>query len=99
MAIRAPFHPDRGSNQVVTPAAASASVNVDKHAKTLRLVNTGANLCHVRVGAGAQTATTGDTCIRANSEIYISKGDGDDTVAYISATGTTLHIQVGEGGY
>lgn len=99
MAIRAPFHPDRGSNQVVTPAAASASVSIDRHAKTVRLVNTGANLCHVRVGAGAQTATTADMVIRSNSEAYISKGDGDDTIAHISAAGTTLHIQVGEGGY
>jgi hypothetical protein len=99
MAIRAPFHPDRGNNQVVTPAAASASVSVDPVSKTLRLVNVGANICHVRVGAGAQTATTADMPVRANSEIFISKGDGDNTVAHISATGTTLHIQNGEGGY
>jgi hypothetical protein len=99
MTIRAPYMPQRGANQVVSPGAASASVNVDPHAKTIRLVNVGANICHVRVGAGAQTATTADMPVRANSEVDMQKGDGDDTVAYISAAGTTLHIQPGEGGY
>lgn len=99
MTIRAPFQPIRGSNQVVTPGAASASVNVDKVAKSVRLVNSGANICHVRIGEGAQTATTADIPVRANSEVDIQKGYGDDTVAYISAAGTTLHIQPGEGGY
>lgn len=99
MTIRAPYMPQRGANQVVSPGAASASVNVDPHAKTIRLVNSGANICHVRVGQGAQTATTADMPVRANSEVDMQKGDGDDTVAYISAAGTTLHIQAGEGGY
>lgn len=99
MTIRAPFQPIRGANQVVTPAGTSASVTVDKVAKTVRLVNSGANICHVRIGSGAQTATTADIPIRSGSDIDIQKGDGDDTVAYISASGTTLHIQPGEGGF
>ena len=98
MTIRAPFQPRLGVNAVVTPAAASASASLDSQAKSVRLVNVGANICHVRIGCGAQTATTADMPVRANSEIVVQKGDGDDTIAYISASGTTLHIQTGEGG-
>lgn len=96
--ITTPFFPHRGANQVVTPAAASASVTVEKHAHAIRFVNSGANICSVRIGTGSQTATTADTPIRAGSEVILRKADGEDTVAYISAAGTTLHIQTGEGG-
>lgn len=98
MTIRAPFQPRRGVNLVATPAAASASVSLDSQAKSVRLVNAGLNICHVRIGSGAQTATTADMPVRPNSEIVVQKGDGDDTLAHISALGTTLHIQTGEGG-
>lgn len=89
------FNAERGANQVVTPAAASASVSISKYSDVVRLVNVGANVCHVRIGEGAQTATTKDVPIAAASEIIIGKGSDDDTVAYISAAGTTLHIQTG----
>jgi hypothetical protein len=98
MTIRAPFYPARGGNQVVTPAATSAEVTIDPKAKSVRLVNSGGNICHVRVGIGPQTATTADTPLRSNSEIILSKGEGEGNVAHISAAGTTLHIQPGEGG-
>jgi hypothetical protein len=98
MAVHAPFQPQAGANQVATPAAASASVTINLSCKSVRLVNSGTGICHVRIGAGAQTATTADLPVRAGSEIIVSKGDGDDTVAHISAAGTTLHIQPGEGG-
>jgi len=98
MAIHAPFQPQRGANLVATPGAASASVSINAQCKSVRLVNSGAGICHVRIGAGAQTATTADLPVRAGSEIIVSKGDGEDTVAHISAAGTTLHIQPGEGG-
>lgn len=87
-----------GSNQVVSPAAASASVNVNPQDKAVRLVNTGTNVCYVRIGTGAQTATTADIPVRGESEVIIRKLDGADTVAYISAAGTTLNIATGEGG-
>jgi hypothetical protein len=98
MTIRAPFYPSRGANQVVTPAAASAEVTIDPKAKSVRLVNSGSNICHVRIGIGTQTATTADTPLRSGSEIILSKGEGEGNVAHISAAGTTLHIQPGEGG-
>lgn len=99
MTIRSPFMPRRGKNQVTTPAASSASVSIDADAKSVRLVNAGANICHVRIGAGAQTATTADTPVLPNSALIVQKQMGDDTLAHISASGTTLHVQTGEGGY
>ena len=100
MSIRAPFEPRRGTNQVVSPAAASASVTVDPVAKSIRFVNSGAAICHVRVGTAVSgvPATTADMPILAGTSIIVQKGDGENTVAYISAAGTTLHIQTGEGG-
>jgi hypothetical protein len=98
MTIRAPFFAARGANQVVSPGVASAEVSVDPKAKSVRLVNSGANICHVRIGIGTQTATTADMPVRPTSEIIVSKGEGEGNVAYISASGTTLHIQPGEGG-
>lgn len=101
MTIRAPFQPRRGTNQVVIPAAASAATALDPVAKSVRFVNSGAAICHVRVGPTkvvAEPATTADMPIRAGESIVVQKGDGDSLVAYISATGTTLHIQTGEGG-
>jgi hypothetical protein len=103
MTIRAPFQGIRGANQVVTPAATSAAVTLTKDgalAKSVRLVNSGANICYVRVGTAtsAATATTADTPIRAGSDLIVQKAEGEDTVAHISATGTTLNIQPGEGG-
>lgn len=100
MSLKAPFEPRRGQNQVLTTGAASASVAIDPKAKSVRLVNVGAtNPCHVRIGSGAQTATTADLVIRANSEIIVSKGENDDTLAHIQSGGaTTLHVQTGEGG-
>lgn len=100
MTVLASFAPRRGSNQVVTPAAASATVSIDPVAKSVRLVNSGAALCYVRIGTSAsgQPATVADTPILSLSSVILSKGEGEGTLSYISATGTTLNIQTGEGG-
>lgn len=98
MTVRAPFNPKRGSNAVTTPGAASASIAIDAISKSVRLVNSGAAICHVRIGTGAQTATTADLPVLPSSSVIVSKGDGEDTLAHISAAGTTLHVQAGEGG-
>jgi len=93
------FQPSRGANITVTANGTSASINIDPIAKSVRLVNEGAAICYVRWGVGNQTATVNDFVLRANSEAYVRKGDGENTIAYISPTGTTLHIQTGNGGY
>jgi len=73
-------------------------VTVNATCKSVRLVNSGTGICHVRIGTGSQIATTADLPVRASSDVIVSKADGEDTVAYISSAGTTLHIQPGEGG-
>lgn len=98
MSVINQFSQRLGSNQVVTPAAASASVSVNSQDKAVRLVNSGSGICYVRIGVGAQTATTADIPVRGASEFIIRKLDSADTVAYISAAGTTLNIATGEGG-
>lgn len=98
MTMRAPFNPQAGANLVVSPGAASGSSSINPKSKSVRLVNTGANICYVRVGVSPQTASTADTPVLPNSDLVISKADGHDTIAYISAAGTSLNIQSGEGG-
>lgn len=98
MAIINQFRPRYGSNQVVTPAAASASINIAKDDTAVRLVNTGANVCYVRVRNSAGAATTADLCVRAGSEVIVRKGVDDTILSHISAAGTTLNVQTGEDG-
>lgn len=93
-----PFNPQIGGNQVVTPAAASASVSINKDRNCVRFANSGANICHVRIGEGTQTASTADTPVLPGESLVLRKSQSADTVAHISAAGTTLHIQPGEGG-
>lgn len=98
MSVNNQFSQRVGSNQVTTPGATSASITLNAQDKAVRLVNVGANICHVRIGEGSQTATTADLPVRAGSEIIVRKRDGDVTLAHISASGTTLHVATGEGG-
>lgn len=99
MSINAPFNPLRGGNVVVSPAAASANTAIGLGHKSIRFTNSGAAICYVRIGFGTQTATTADTPVLAGTSVILSKAQDDDNVAYISASGTTLNIQPGEGGY
>ena len=99
--IHSPFIPWRGQNIVVSPAAASATATIGKTAKSIRFVNSGTAICYVRVGTAlsAASATTADAPVLPGTSAIFGKNQDDDTVAYISATGTTLNIQPGEGGY
>ena len=97
--IHAPFNPVRGGNVVVSPAAGSAATQIGAGSKCIRFSNSGSNICYVRIGYGTQTATTADTPVLAGSSVILSKPQDDNYVAYISASGTTLNIQPGEGGY
>jgi hypothetical protein len=98
MAYIDPFAPNFGSNIVATPSSSSASVTIAAGDSSVRLVNTGENVCYVRIGEDAATATTADLPIRAGSEIIIKKAIGYSKLAHISASGTTLNIQTGNGG-
>jgi hypothetical protein len=99
MAIWRPFNPQYGANQSVTAAGTSASITIDANSKSVRVVNTGStNVAHFRIGTGAQTATAADCPILPGESLIVSKAEGQDTLAYISGSGTTLQVQTGEGG-
>lgn len=101
MTVRAPFKPRYGSNQVVTPAAVSASITIGKNDKSIRVVNTGANIGYFRTGQvsdGSVTATTADVPVASGQSIIIEKPQDHDTLAHISAAGTTFQVMSGEGG-
>ena len=95
MSVVNQFAQRRSSNQVVTPGAASASVTVNKEDKAVRLVNSGTNICYVRIGNVAESATTADLAVRGGSEVIVRKSRGDTHLAHISAAGTTLNVQTG----
>jgi hypothetical protein len=100
MAAKQPFSPKYGSNQVVTPAAASATINIDATCKNVRVVNSGAAKGYFRIfktADGALTASVADFCVLPNMSSVVTKADGQDKLAHISATGTTFEVMTGEG--
>lgn len=102
MTARQPFNPRYGSNQVLTPAAGSAAAVVDsqRSSMNIRLVNNGSNICYVRTydsRNGAQSATVADFPVPPNMASTLTKSLDHDTVAHISAAGTTLQVMLGEG--
>lgn len=103
MTAIAPFCPQYGSNQVVTPAAASANAPITKNCKQVRVVNTGANIGYFRTyfsgdnAANFNVATTADCPVPAGMATTVTKSEMHDRIAFISAAGTTFQIMTGEG--
>jgi hypothetical protein len=100
MTIKQPFSPQYGSNQVLTAGATSAKVNINKDSKQVRVVNTGANKGYIRIYDSSNddpAATTADCPVAAGAAVVVTKGGNQDSIAYISATGTTLEVMTGEG--
>lgn len=97
MSNLAPFNPAYTQGQTVTAAAVAASVTINPASKQFVVTNTGANIAYIRAGAGSFSATAADMPVLAGTQIGLTKGDGDGTLSYISAGGTTLHIIPGEG--
>jgi hypothetical protein len=97
MTIKQPVQPCYGSGQIVSPAATSATATLTPGSKQLILTNIGANTCNVRVGQSVAAATTADYPVPAGAQVVISKGQDDNQMSHISATGTTLHVMNGEG--
>lgn len=98
MTMKAPLSPRYGSGVVVNPAAASANTAINSVSRQVCLTNLGANICYVRVSNDAtDAATTADYPVPAGAQVIVTKNDGQDRIAYISASGTSLHIMTGEG--
>lgn len=103
MTAIAPFYPTPGSTVTVTPAVAAAAVVIDTahQNKQVQFLNTGANICYVRVYNSAVTpapvATAADFPIPPNMVRTITKRQSHDSVSHISPAGTTLLITLGEG--
>lgn len=97
MSVMQPFNPRYGSGQNVAPAAASASITIGKGEKSVRLQNTGASPCQVRIGFAPVTATAADFHLAAGAVEVITKDQDHDTLAHISIAGTTLNVMTGEG--
>jgi len=102
MTIRSAFQPTYGSTQSVSPAAASATITIGAGNKTIRIRNTGAtNPMFFRTGKAADgtvTATASDAPVYPGEVLNIEKPQDHDTLAHISAAGTTSVVTAGEGG-
>lgn len=102
MTIRSPFQPRYGSTQTIAPAAASAPITIGKGQKSLRVRNTGStNPMFFRTGLasdGSVTATAADMPVYPGEVVIIEKPQDHDTLAHISAAGTTAVATAGEGG-
>ena len=97
MSALQPFNPSYTQGQTVTAAAAAASITINAVAKQVVITNRGANEAYIRIGTGAISATVADMIILPGNQISLTKGDGQETVSYISVLGTSLHIIPGEG--
>ena len=97
MAINTAFNPAWGTGVSVSPAATSASSEMGTGSKTIVVTNTGAAICYVRCGDSTVAATTADYPVLAGQQVALGKFQDDTHVAYISASGTDLHIICGEG--
>lgn len=98
MTVLATFNPGYGSGQIVSPGAASASVNIGAGQKTVCITSLNAVQCYVRVGSSGVTASTADYPIPSNGRVTITKFQDHDYIAFIApAGGGSLHIMTGEG--
>lgn len=96
-----PFDAHYGTNQVLTAAAASAATPIDAKDLCVRISNSGTNKGYIRLYRSdttpAPSASVADLVILPGDSVIVSKGDGVDRLAYISAVGTTLEVITGQG--
>ena len=99
------FSPAYGTGQTLTPGAASATVTIQRSMNQIRVLNTGAAIGYFRTfNSRAATdkpatgvATTADLGVAPGMSTTVSKDLSHDSMAFISATGTTFIIIQGEG--
>jgi hypothetical protein len=93
------FAPAYGSGVTVAPGVASASSTLAVASEGVVITNLSTTVTsYVRVGEGAQVATTADYPVLPGTQVSLSKARGERTVAYIApAGGGSIHIIPGRG--
>lgn len=93
------FIPTYGTGVTVSPGAVSGSTAISASAPAVVVTNLSSTIVsYLRIGQGAQTATTADYPVLPGTQVSLSKLRGEDTVAYITAASTgSLHIMAGRG--
>lgn len=93
------FCPAYGTGSVVAPGVVSASSTLTTADEGVVITNLSTTvLTYVRVGEGAQTASTADYPVLPGTQVSLSKGKSERTVAYIApAGGGSIHIMSGRG--
>ena len=93
------FQPSYGNGITVAPTGTSASSTLGVGSQNVVVTNLSSSVtAYVRIGTGAQTATTADYPVLPSTQISLSKDRTDNTVAYITGGSTgSLHIIAGRG--
>jgi hypothetical protein len=93
------FNPAYGQGVTVSPGTTSASSTLGKGSAAIVVTNLSNTVtAYVRTSAGASTATATDYPVLPLSQVSLSKSRDDDTVSYITASGTgSIHIIPGRG--
>ena len=93
------FEPNYGSGVTVAPSGTSGSTTLGSNLENIVLTNLSSSVTvFVRVGKGAQTATTNDYPVLPSAQVSLSKAQYANTVAYITGGSTgSLHIIAGKG--
>lgn len=102
MAVHSPFVPHFGTNQILTAGASALFATIVKVDKSVRVVNSGAQAAYFAIyDSTAQTyvASTKDVFLAAGQSIIVTSSMTQDSISYISASGTTLQVMTGEGGF
>ena len=89
-----------GSTQKLSATSTSSGVtfaqDVASQSRDLYLLNTGPNVCFVRLGNGSQTATVSDMPIPVNVPVYLDKAAQDSIAVITGGTDTaTLYVTPG----
>jgi hypothetical protein len=99
-----PFHPASESNQILTATANTVGyAEIPSTGKSIRILNTGSGVLHVRTygnrnGASPDMpATTASYPIAAGQASVFSKGAIHNRLSFYSTAGTTFHVMLGEG--
>jgi len=93
------FQPSYGNGVTVAPTSTSASSTLGEGSLNIVVTNLSSTIpAYVRIGQESQTATTADYIVLPFTQISLSKGKYENTVAYVTASGTgSLHIIAGRG--